>query len=119
MEDGAIALLQKPYSISDLLSAIERALQASRARVRERDAMREIFDRLALLTGEERQVLRLIVEGASNKAIVSRLSISPRTVDRRRQAVLEKMQVGSAAQLASLVASLPAAALDSYELGAS
>jgi two-component system, chemotaxis family, CheB/CheR fusion protein len=41
--------------------------------------------------------------GEPNKAISSKLDLSMRTVDRRRQAILRKMQVQSLPELAMLV----------------
>jgi FixJ family two-component response regulator len=107
MEGGAVTLLQKPYAMHELMAAVERALAASRARVRKRDESLAVAERFALLSAEERDVLRMMLAGAPNKTIASQLVMSPRTVDRRRHAVLEKMQVDSPAQLARLVALLP------------
>ncbi len=76
---------------------------------------REALARFTALSDEERQVLRKIIDGAPNKAIASQLSMSSRTVDRRRQAVLQKMQADSPAQLARLVASLPPGTLGSFD----
>lgn len=46
-----------------------------------------------LLTSREREVLRLIGEGASSKEIARRLSIALHTVNRHRQNILGKLQV--------------------------
>jgi FixJ family two-component response regulator len=107
MEDGALTLLQKPYAMRDLLAAVERALAASRQRIGQRELSQSVGERFAQLTAEERDVLRMMLAGSPNKVIASQLTMSPRTVDRRRHAVLEKMHVDSPAQLARLVAMLP------------
>jgi RNA polymerase sigma factor (sigma-70 family) len=45
------------------------------------------------LSPREQQVLRLIAEGATNKAIAARLSVSERTVDRHVSNILVKLDV--------------------------
>jgi len=62
-----------------------------------------VLDRLATLTPDERRVMECMLTGEPNKAIANRLKLSMRTVDRRRQAVLEKMEVGTAPELALLL----------------
>jgi DNA-binding NarL/FixJ family response regulator len=49
------------------------------------------------LSPRERQVLRLIAEGGTNKAIAARLSVSERTVDRHVSNILLKLDVPSRA----------------------
>jgi len=49
------------------------------------------------LSPRERQVLRLIADGCTNKAIATRLSVSERTVDRHVSNILVKLDVPSRA----------------------
>ena len=49
------------------------------------------------LSAREQQVLRLIAEGGTNKAIAARLSVSERTVDRHVSNILVKLNVPSRA----------------------
>ncbi len=58
-----------------------------------------------LLTTRERQVLDLIVAGASNKAAGRRLRISPRTVEVHRARVMAKLGAKNAADLVRIVLS--------------
>jgi two-component system, NarL family, nitrate/nitrite response regulator NarL len=53
------------------------------------------------LTSRERQVLQLLVEGASGQAIALSLGISPNTVRTHVQSILTKLQVRSRLQAAS------------------
>jgi DNA-binding NarL/FixJ family response regulator len=46
-----------------------------------------------ILTPRERQVLKLITEGVSNKEIAARLHISRRTVERHRENMMRKLNV--------------------------
>jgi DNA-binding NarL/FixJ family response regulator len=56
---------------------------------------------LAGLTPRETQVLDLIVEGATNAEIASRLVITPKTVDHHVSAVLGKLGVSSRREVAA------------------
>ncbi|MCA9240752.1 MAG: hypothetical protein KDA37_11155, partial [Planctomycetales bacterium] len=66
----------------------------------QRDQRRQsIREKLESLTPAERAVLELVVAGEPNKAIASRLDVSVRTVEVRRQAIFAKTGVGSVAEL--------------------
>jgi PAS domain S-box-containing protein len=60
---------------------------------------RQFAELLIRLTAPEKDVYRLLVRGLSNKAISAQLDIGLRTAERRRQTVLEKLQVDSVADL--------------------
>lgn len=51
------------------------------------------------LTGRERQILNMIVAGKTNKEIAQHLVISPKTVDKHRTSLMEKLDVHSVAEL--------------------
>lgn len=104
MEHGAMTLIQKPYDHKQLIDAIKRAL-ASNARIRRQAGfIAEVRQRLSSLTEKEQQVLQMVIDGKPNKAIATSLNISMRTVDRRRNAVFEKMHVQTAPELARILA---------------
>jgi two-component system response regulator DctR len=88
---GAFDFCEKPFSDNALVDRIERALGASLR---------------ALRAGEERDVMRLIVEGLPNKLIADQLAISVRTVEVHRARVFDKMAVRSAVELANLLRGL-------------
>lgn len=48
-----------------------------------------------LLSDREQEILRLIDSGQSSKSIADELSISPHTVSRHRQNILQKLQAGN------------------------
>jgi FixJ family two-component response regulator len=58
--------------------------------------------RLEKLTSRERQVMSFMIDGKPSKIVAAALHISPKTVDVHRSHVLEKMGVGSVAELVKL-----------------
>jgi DNA-binding CsgD family transcriptional regulator len=59
------------------------------------------------LTERERQVLRLIIEGRSNKEIGAELGISPKTVSVHRTNVMAKLDVQTTVELLRFVEANP------------
>jgi FixJ family two-component response regulator len=104
MENGAVTLLEKPYKDSALLRAVERGTNRSRAAHARWQRQAELSRCLSQLTDEERQVMEQLLRNQGNKSIGFELGISLRTVDRRRKAVLGKMQAGSVPELAAMLA---------------
>ena len=58
--------------------------------------------RTRVLTGREREILRLVAEGMSNEEIGDRLRLSPRTVQTHIASALKKTDTRNRAQLAVL-----------------
>ena len=104
MAGGAVTLLQKPYDEHDLLQAIEKALQQNAGARHYSERIRSIGARLHSLADEEECVLAMMIEGQANKTMAHEARTSPRTIDRRRRRVLDKMGVDSVAELVQLVA---------------
>lgn len=63
----------------------------------------QLAERLLRLTPRERQVMSLVAEGLSNKAIARQLGISPKTVEIHRSNMMCKMEVTSAGALIRMV----------------
>jgi two-component system response regulator FixJ len=106
MEKGAITLLEKPYDHHKLVLAVERGLALSRDRWLQAHDQQLTRQRLESLTDDERRVMQCMLTGQPNKAIAHRLGLSMRTVDRRRQAVLEKMGVKTAPELGLMLGAM-------------
>lgn len=62
-------------------------------------ASSELRSKVDALTSRERQVMSLVCEGLSNKAIARQLEISHKTVEIHRSSILRKMQVSSSGAL--------------------
>ena len=99
MKAGAIDFIEKPYESELILRVVRHCLEENDAAVDAGAARTRIQRRLESLTPRERQVLDLIVDGASNKVIASTLSISPRTVEIYRANVMSKMRAESLSDL--------------------
>jgi len=102
MRGGAVDFLEKPFRREQLLERVQEAIQNAEQRCGELVERRNLLERLARLTPREREVMSLVVEGRSNKEIGRILGTSHRTVDVHRARVMEKMDVGSPQELATL-----------------
>ena len=106
MKAGAVEFFTKPYGDELLLSAIEQAIECSRAALRREAETRSIRDSYAVLSGRERQVLALVVRGLLNKQVGCELGISEVTVKAHRGSVMRKMRADSLADLINMAARL-------------
>jgi len=106
IKDGAVDFLVKPFSVHDLMTAIdaaiardrdERLASAERARLRQR---------YSSLTPRESQVLPLIVSGLLNKQAAVELGISEVTLQVHRSRVMQKMAAESFADLVRMAGQL-------------
>jgi FixJ family two-component response regulator len=99
MRHGAFHFLTKPCRDQALIGSVHRALATDRARrneIRERD---RLLERHKTLTVREREVLKLVTSGTSNKIAAADLGVSQRTIEIHRSRVMEKMQADSLPQL--------------------
>jgi FixJ family two-component response regulator len=100
---GAVDFIEKPIDDEALVAAIAAAFDRD-ARGRERaQAAAGAAERLARLTGREREVLALVAEGRHNREIAVALGISPRTVEVYKARMMEKLQVRRVPDLIRLV----------------
>jgi FixJ family two-component response regulator len=100
---GALEFLTKPFREDDLLAAVREALAHDRAARAERAEVAELRARLAKLTPREREVMALIVTGRMNKQIAADLGTVEQTIKQHRGRVMQKLGVGSVAELVRLV----------------
>jgi two-component system response regulator FixJ len=99
MKAGAVDFVEKPFSESAILGAVERALEIGRRHPAAGMAAAEAKVRIGRLSGRERDVLDRLVAGKPNKVIAYELSISPRTVEIHRARVMEKTGAKSLSEL--------------------
>lgn len=106
---GARGCIRKSASTEELVAALERVHHGET--FFSPDVAQTFFDDFVLRGGKpaaptakriserERQVLRLIVEGAANKEAADTLHISVRTVEKHRQRIMKKLGVRKATEL--------------------
>lgn len=105
MKAGAVDFLEKPFRQSDLVACIDAAFATdleTRSAEQNTKTARTKFDRL---TAREKEVALFMIahpSTTSSKEVGRQLDISPRTVDHHRARILEKMSIGSVAELIDL-----------------
>jgi len=99
MKAGAMDVVQKPFESELILRLVRAGLEENDEAVDANARRNRVLSRIGSLTARERQVLDLIMEGASNKLIASSLTISPRTVEIYRANVMSKMRADSLSEL--------------------
>ncbi|MFI9402326.1 LuxR C-terminal-related transcriptional regulator [Nocardia sp. NPDC052316] len=93
MEHGADEVLKV---LEVLISGTVLAMAPQQSRVHAGVTMDyEVRQRLSTLTKREREILRLVVDGLSNREVGSRLFISPETVKEYVSRILAKLEVTS------------------------
>ena len=99
MKQGAIEFLIKPFETSDLLSAIERALEFDKNKFKKEIIRNELNDNLKSLSPREREVYNLLARGFNNKELVESLSISLATAKQYKSEVMRKLNLKSLSEL--------------------
>jgi len=106
IQRGAVDFLTKPVDGEVLLEAVRRALardESARAERVRQEGLRRRYERL---TPREREVFVHLIGGQLNKQVAADLGITERTIKLHRANVLEKLEVGSMAELARLAIEL-------------
>ncbi|PNU05580.1 response regulator transcription factor [Novosphingobium guangzhouense] len=96
---GAVDFLLCPYDETDLLNAVEYALELDIERRLIARRNRAMTQRYGTLTRRERQVMDGVVRGLMNKQIAWELAISEITVKLHRSSLMRKMELRSVPDL--------------------
>lgn len=99
LKNGALDLIEKPYSAETVVAAVRQALTQLEARGARLSRRSQTAARIAALSAREREVLEGVLKGGSNKEIARDLGISPRTVEAYRANLMMKMDADSLSEL--------------------
>jgi two-component system response regulator FixJ len=106
MKAGAWDFIGKPIAIDHLSNSIVGAAAEGRRRAAEQRNQAQIAARVAELSERQRKVLDLMVQGLTSKQIAAVLNINHRTVENYRASVMDRIGVGSIAQLVRVMMQL-------------
>lgn len=95
MKAGAVDFVLKPINEQCLIEIVQKCLMHPYTQ----DPLKEVQQKLQLLTEREHQVMQLIMQGTVSKAIATALSVSVSTVEAHRAHIMQKMQAKNLAQL--------------------
>jgi FixJ family two-component response regulator len=98
-----VAVLGKPVAEQCLRHCLEDVLLRSAAEAERRRWLNEVEARFRSLAPQDREVLRLVLEGQKNATIAKRLAVSLRTVENRRRRCFHVMQANSLTDLTRTV----------------
>lgn len=109
MKGGAIDFLTKPFEDTQLIAAVQVALERSQTAQEERTALKRDREAFASLTPRERDVCIRIARGLLNKQVGYELGTAEKTVKAQRARVMQKLGAESLADVVRLVERLKAA----------
>jgi FixJ family two-component response regulator len=106
IQRGAVDFLTKPVAAEVLIGAVSRALAQDAASRAARERQRHQRDRYDRLTPREKEVFLHLISGQLNKQVAADLQITERTIKMHRASILQKLEVGSMAEMARLAVDL-------------
>lgn len=102
LESGVEGMFSKGAPLDELFQKLPLILRGGRYISDHFMRVIETHHSMQQLTDRERQTLNMIVAGKSNRDMADMLSISPKTVDKHRTSLMNKLGVHSVAQLLQL-----------------
>lgn len=102
MKLGAMDFVEKPFDEDHLILSVKTALRQIGQRSAETQKRLAARERLSILTRRETEVLQYLMGGLANKAVASRLGISPRTAEMHRSNMTRRLGVKSLSEVIQL-----------------
>jgi len=102
MKKGAFDFLEKPLDPERLKWAVTEAIKSASLRTPIQSEVEKARKSLSRLTERQTEILDLLCLGLTSKEIGGRLNMSYRTVETHRATLVDKMGVGSLAELIRL-----------------
>lgn len=99
VKSGAADFIEKPFDYRNIVGVVRACLERDARERGQRERDKAIADRMATLTQREKEVLEHVVRGRTNRYIAEDMAISVKTVEAHRAKIMEKLQVGSIAEL--------------------
>ncbi|PWQ92073.1 response regulator [Leucothrix pacifica] len=99
LNTGIVGLFSKGSDLNELYQNLPLILNGGRYIASSFDEALQAQQNTPALTGREQQILNMIVAGKTNKEIAQQLVISPKTVDKHRTSLMDKLGVHSVAEL--------------------
>lgn len=102
VQKGAVGFIEKPFRQQTLLDAIQVALTQSQ-KLMETEKIHSLYQsRWASLSGRQKEVMTLMVNGKPNKMIAHDLGLSIKTVEQHRALVMKNMGATTFAELVQM-----------------
>lgn len=106
LKAGALDVIEAPFLNQHMVPAILRAIAADLGQRWRHLQRADVQLRYAQLTPREREVLLLVIEGATSSGIARQLGIREKTVEIYRSQINRKMRVRNAVELARVMQSI-------------
>lgn len=106
MRNGAFDFVTKPFSTPELIKKIESALLDSASENERQTEVTKIRTLTDQLTEKEREVMRLMIAGKTNREIAELCGNSTRTVELHRARIFDKLEVSNAVELVRVLSVL-------------
>ncbi len=98
--NGAVDFLSKPIDEQDLIDAIQKCLIKLDEETRQKAEKFEVIELLEKLSKREIEVLEMVARGITSQQIAEILLLSPRTVEKHRSSIGNKLGTTSVAEQA-------------------
>ncbi len=99
LEANVAGIFSKGSDLNELYQNLPLILRGGHYIANSLEQILETQQNIPTLTGREHQILNMIVAGKTNKEIARQLVISPKTVDKHRTSLMDKLDVHSVAEL--------------------